>query len=67
MVTAVLQVTDNGAGLPDDLYPDAHGSLGLRLVRSLVRQIRGSFDFVPRPQGTEARLIFALEDNAGKP
>jgi PAS domain S-box-containing protein len=63
----VLQVTDNGAGLPDHLYPDAHRSLGLRLIRSLVRQIRGSFDFVPRPQGTEARLIFALHDDAEKP
>jgi two-component sensor histidine kinase len=61
--TGLLRVADDGIGVPHDLNIDTHGSLGLRLIRSLVRQTHGSFELVPLAPGTDARLTFALEDH----
>jgi len=52
--TCRLLVEDNGVGIPSDLEVNTSKSLGLRLVRLLTRQIRGSFELVrsspgPRP------------------
>lgn len=55
-----LCVEDNGVGIPTDLDVKTK-SLGLRLVRTLVRQIRGSFEFVKVDQGTSACLKFAVD------
>lgn len=38
-------VTDSGRGLPDDFDPMQSKSLGLQLVRSLNRQLRGTLSF----------------------
>ncbi len=54
--TWVLSVTDNGTGLPPGVSPDESPSLGLRLVRSLARQVDGSFELLNAHPGTEARL-----------
>jgi two-component sensor histidine kinase len=41
----VLEVVDNGAGLPDGFSVEGGESLGLALVRTLVQdQLGGSFD-----------------------
>lgn len=40
----VLRVRDTGIGLPEDLEIARSSSLGLRLVRSLTRQLRGTLD-----------------------
>ncbi|MBV9999088.1 MAG: PAS domain S-box protein [Verrucomicrobia bacterium] len=40
-----LRVTDDGAGFPGGIEPAKTNSLGLRLVRMLVRQIRGELRF----------------------
>ena len=61
-----LIVTDDGVGVPRDLNVDTQGSLGLRLIRSLVRQIRGTFELVPQQSGTTARLTFALAETRGQ-
>lgn len=37
----VLRVQDRGPGLPDDFRIEGHTSLGLQLVTSLARQVRG--------------------------
>jgi two-component sensor histidine kinase len=37
-----LTVSDDGIGLPDDFYLDEATSLGLKLVHSLVEQLRGT-------------------------
>jgi len=55
-----LCVEDNGVGIPADLDAKTK-SLGLRLVRSLTRQIRGSFELVKVDQGTSACLTFAAD------
>ncbi|HEV7371945.1 PAS domain S-box protein, partial [Arenibaculum sp.] len=58
-----LEVSDNGPGLPPGAEAGARG-LGLRLVRSLARQLGGHVSFEDRsPEGgrpgTLARLVFA--------
>ena len=55
-----LCVEDNGVGIPADLDVKTK-SLGLRLVRTLTRQIRGSFELVKVDQGTSACLKFAVD------
>ena len=58
--TCVLRVSDTGVGVSDGVPAGSNGSLGLRLVRVLARQIRGSFDWRPSAAGTDAQLTFAL-------
>ena len=57
----LLRVDDNGAGLPSEFDVNTRKSLGLRLVRSLTKQIRGSFELVPANPGTSARVEFPVE------
>jgi len=61
--TCRLLVEDNGVGIPSDLEVNTSKSLGLRLVRLLTRQIRGSFELVRSSPGTSARLQFAVDQN----
>jgi two-component sensor histidine kinase len=60
-----LFVEDSGVGIPADLEIDASRSLGLKLVRSLARQIRGTFELVKIDSGTSARLQFTVDHYAG--
>jgi two-component sensor histidine kinase len=61
--TCSLCVEDNGAGIPSELDVAKHKSLGLRLVRTLAKQLRGTFDLVQLDQGTSACLKFAVDQN----
>lgn len=54
--TCVLEVRDDGTGLPDGFDPAAGHSLGLHLIRSLSRQVDGLYEFLPASPGTLARL-----------
>ena len=56
----LLCVEDCGVGIPADLDGDTRKSLGLRLVRSLTEQIRGSFELARTESGTSARLQFTV-------
>ena len=51
-----LTVGDDGSGLPEDIDVDTAESLGLRLVTSLVGQLRARID-VDRTDGTTFRII----------
>lgn len=51
-----LSVRDSGIGVPSNIVIEGSKTLGLRLVRSLTRQIDGHFDLHRREPGTEARL-----------
>ena len=56
-----LIVRDNGIGMPEDLdFKTAH-SLGLNLVTSLAKQIRGEVK-LNREGGTEWRIKFGMKD-----
>jgi two-component sensor histidine kinase len=59
-----LCVEDSGVGIPADLELDSNKSLGLRLVRSLTRQIRGTFELVKTEPGTAAHLQFTVDPHA---
>lgn len=59
-----LCVKDSGVGIPDDLELNTNKSLGLRLVRSLTQQIRGTFELVKINPGTSAYLQFTVEHYA---
>ena len=60
----LLRVDDNGAGIPSNFDVNTKKSLGLRLVRSLTRQIRGSFELVRTEPGTSARVQFPVTHHA---
>jgi two-component sensor histidine kinase len=60
----ILSVEDNGVGIPLDLNLNTSKSLGLRLVRLLTQQIRGSFELTRSNPGTSAHLRFAVNPNA---
>jgi two-component sensor histidine kinase len=57
-----LTVADDGVGLPPDFDLDTEHSLGMRLIRSLVRQVRGSLVWAGGP-GAEARLTLGIEED----
>jgi two-component sensor histidine kinase len=59
-----LCVEDSGVGIPADLEAHANKSLGLRLVRSLAQQIRGTFELVKIDPGTSAHLHFTVDHHA---
>jgi two-component system, sensor histidine kinase PdtaS len=51
-----LSVLDEGAGLPAGFDATKWKGLGLKLVLSLVKQIGGEFQIVPRNNGSAARF-----------
>lgn len=53
-----LLVHDNGVGLPAGFSLDTTASLGLRLVRSLVRKLKGTLAVQQPDSGTEFALTF---------
>jgi len=56
---AVIEVEDDGVGLPDGFDLASSDSLGLRMTRALVMQIRGSFQ-ITSAQGTCCRVMFQV-------
>ena len=55
----VLEVSDNGAGLPDEVSWQMPRTLGLRLVKVLTEQLRGRLE-LDRQDSTTFRIIFPL-------
>ncbi|NER04539.1 MAG: PAS domain S-box protein [Okeania sp. SIO3C4] len=54
----ILKVADNGISFPQDLDYQNSGSLGLRLVCSLVRQLKGNIELVNQ-LGTIFKISFS--------
>ena len=59
-----LCVEDSGVGIPADLEVTTNKSLGLKLVRSLTQQIRGTFELVKINPGTSAHVQFTVDHHA---
>ncbi len=57
----VLQVTDNGQGLPADFDIDRPTSLGMEIVRTLTEQLEGVLE-IENVQGTSFTLRFLRHD-----
>ncbi|MFK7921787.1 MAG: tetratricopeptide repeat protein [Bacteroidia bacterium] len=51
-----IQVTDNGAGLPDDFERKSQQSLGFKLVRSFVKKMNGSLK-INTQSGTQIAML----------
>jgi two-component sensor histidine kinase len=67
-----VSVEDNGAGLPEGFSLDAHSSLGLQIVRTLVEaELGGQLVIAPRPGGgTSVRVglpVMAIAVPAAQP
>ena len=56
----LLDVADDGRGLPPGLDPETADSLGLRLVSDLARQLGGLAEHLPAAPGTHVRLEVPL-------
>ena len=54
-----LTVKDNGIGLPEDFDPQANSNIGLQIVDSLVKQLKGAIIF-DHQEGTEVRIRFPV-------
>jgi PAS domain S-box-containing protein len=61
----LLSVADDGVGMPSGVDLAASGSLGLRLIRTLARQLDASIEVVPLHPGTEFRLTFSVRGEQG--
>lgn len=57
-----LSVKDNGSGLRKGFTLDQSGSLGLMIVSTLARDLKGRFSITPRKPGTECVFIFNPND-----
>lgn len=60
----VIEVADDGVGLPEGYDPGANGSFGLRLVRQTAERWGGSVEFESSALGLCVRLI--MPASAGK-
>ena len=60
---AVIEIKDNGKGLPDEFDITALDSMGLTLVNVLVKQIDGSFK-IESKNGTHSTVEFPIEEDA---
>jgi two-component sensor histidine kinase len=52
----MIEIADDGVGLPENFDPMVDGGLGLRVVRSLAAQLGGAIQFHSNPLGTRVRL-----------
>lgn len=58
---ASVAIADDGPGLSNDFALDQERNLGLRIARTLARQLKGEFHIETRAEGgAEARLTFPL-------
>lgn len=54
--TLVLEIGDDGVGLPEGFDPAVSGGLGFRVVRALAQKLDGTLTFESTPLGLTVRL-----------
>ncbi|MFZ0006111.1 MAG: PAS domain S-box protein [Methanoregula sp.] len=54
-------IKDDGIGIPPEVDPNTTSSLGLKLIRNLVRQLRGTLSIESNDKGTLIRIDFPIE------
>ncbi len=61
-----LSVSDEGPGLPADFETRQRGSLGMQVVRALVKQLGGKLTHMSRTGGAGTRFELAFRDPSAK-
>jgi two-component sensor histidine kinase len=62
----VIEVRDDGAGLPEGFTLDSSSSLGLSIIQRLVNeQLSGRFEIGPAPEGGTLARVF-LPNTSGE-
>ena len=56
----ILELSDNGKGIPEEIGLESSNSLGLQLVNILVEQIDGEIE-LKRDKGTEFKISFIVQ------
>ena len=57
----VVEVTDDGVGLPEGFDPKADGQFGLQLLRSLATQLKARLEFDDTGLGLRVRLSLPVD------
>jgi two-component sensor histidine kinase len=60
-VPVILTISDNGVGIPEDLDIENLGSLGIKLVTTLVDQLYGELE-LKRNNGTKFTMRFTVTE-----
>ncbi len=60
-----ISIRDDGTGIPDDVDISRATSLGLKLIRSLVQQLRGRLTIESTPGGSAVNVDFPLGPGRG--
>ncbi|RPJ07648.1 MAG: hypothetical protein EHM28_06415 [Spirochaetaceae bacterium] len=55
-----LILSDNGRGIPEDMTHGRDDSLGMKIIQTLVKQLKGTISFT-RENGTIAHIVFPIE------
>lgn len=58
--TGTLRVADDGQGLPDDFSLDDQQSLGMTLIQTLTKQLKGEFEIKPGDEWTTFQVKFPV-------
>jgi len=58
----LLEVRDNGVGLPIGFNPAGQGGMGMKLLRGLADQIDGTYSVTGDTGGTVCSLRFSLRE-----
>lgn len=58
----IMKIEDDGVGLPDDISVEKPTSLGLKLIRTLTKQLNGRSSLTNTNSGSRFTLSFTLED-----
>ncbi len=61
----ILKIADDGVGLPDNFNIDDSGSLGMHIIKILVRQLEGTYRFESDKNGTEFNFVFKKVQKKG--
>lgn len=56
----IVQVIDDGIGLPPDFNLTVSGSLGLSIVATLMSDLGGTFELANNPDGAGSRAVISL-------
>lgn len=61
----VIEVSDNGIGLPDNFSLEGRSSIGMNLIQTLTKQLKGQLSYESTEEGAQFRVRFAKNKQRG--